>query len=82
MRKVGELAMPVFTGGIDSLEKAAKGVLGDLSREERQKFYEDVKRDIRNPAYRLQSPQYPPLLPGSLTSVGGSSRRENLQSPL
>jgi hypothetical protein len=57
MKRIGELAVPVFIKGVDSLDAASKHVLKDLTLEERKQFYEDVKRDMLNPNYRLAAYQ-------------------------
>jgi hypothetical protein len=53
MKRIGELALPVFWRAVDSLDRIAKSVLPDMSHEERKRFYEDVKRDLMNPEYQL-----------------------------
>jgi hypothetical protein len=57
MRKIGEDAMFIFCQEVDAFDMALKSILEYLTLEERQQFYEDVKRDIRNPYYRLGSIQ-------------------------
>lgn len=57
MRKIGEDAMFIFCQEVDSFDGALKSILEDSTLEQRQQFYEDVKRDIRNPYYRLDSIQ-------------------------
>jgi hypothetical protein len=55
MKKVGELAIPIFSRGIDSLSAAFKNGLGDFTPDERKKFCEDVKMELHNPEYRLEA---------------------------
>ena len=49
--------MFIFCQEVDSFDGALKSILEDSTLEQRQQFYEDVKRDIRNPYYRLDSIQ-------------------------
>jgi hypothetical protein len=58
MKRIGELALPVFWRAVDSLDRIAKSVLPDMSYEERKQFYEDVKRDLVNPEYQLCAHMY------------------------
>jgi hypothetical protein len=58
MKRIGELALPVFCRAVDSLDRIAKSVLPDMSHEERKKFYEDVKRDLVIPEYQLCAHMY------------------------
>lgn len=53
MKRIGELAVPVICLGVESFDAAPKSVLKDSTLEERKQFYEDVKKDILNPRYRI-----------------------------
>lgn len=57
MKRIGQLAIPIIYHGVDSLDAAVKGVRKDMTLEERKRFYEDVKRELLNPHYRLGSYQ-------------------------
>lgn len=70
MKRIGELALPVFCRAVDSLDRIAKSVLPDMSHEERKKFYEDVKRDLVNPEYQLCAHMY---ITVDGANLGGSS---------
>lgn len=54
MKKVGELAIPIFCRSVDALGPAIIDALGEPTLDERKKFYEDVKRGFQNPEYKLE----------------------------
>jgi hypothetical protein len=54
MKRAGELAIPVFCRSVDSLGAAFKDAFGDLTLDERKKFYEEVKTGFQNPEYKIE----------------------------
>jgi hypothetical protein len=62
-KRVGRLAIPVFSRIVAGVDPIMKRFFPDLTDEEREEFNEKVRQDIKNPLYHLYRDMFPHLDP-------------------